>query len=135
MTIFNGGTLGAELESELLERSSSPSDSGGAGVVVFEFVEPDALEGFGLLPLVVDELGLFLSAFEALEFWLFLPETVLEPCLPDLAHLFDKRQRYVTVNNTDDDKDNNNLSRFNRNSKPRLPCHWLCCSCRPPVFR
>lgn len=61
ITIFKGGTLGAELESDPLDRSSSPSDSGGAGVVVLELiVEPDGLEGFGLLA-IEEVLGLFLS--------------------------------------------------------------------------
>lgn len=61
ITIFKGGTLGAELESEHFDRSSSPSDSGGAGVPVFVFVVPEVLDGFGLLA-IEDVLGLFLSA-------------------------------------------------------------------------
>lgn len=67
MTIFKGGTLGAELESEHFSRSSSLSDSSDAGVAVFVFVEPEELEGFGLL--AIDEvLGLFLSALTELAF-------------------------------------------------------------------
>lgn len=61
MTIFRGGTFGAEFESEHLERSSSPSDSTDAGVLVFVLVEPGVFEGFGLLA-IEEVLGLFLSA-------------------------------------------------------------------------
>jgi len=64
ITIFKGGTLGAE--SEHFDRSSSLSDSGGAGVLVFVFVELEIFEGFGLLA-IEELLGLFLS----------LPELVL----------------------------------------------------------
>lgn len=61
ITIFKGGTLGAELESELFGRSSSPSESAGAGVVVLELVI-GPVDGFGLF---AADVGLFLSVLVA----------------------------------------------------------------------
>ncbi|KYM88057.1 hypothetical protein ALC53_03159, partial [Atta colombica] len=57
--IFKGGTLGAELESKHFNRSSSSSDSGGAGVPFFALVELEVFEGFGLVA-IEEALGLFL---------------------------------------------------------------------------
>jgi hypothetical protein len=88
MTILRGGTFGAELQSEFLERSSSPSDSAFDGVPPFGLLalEPeDELEGFGLLAFKL-ALGLLRSVFTDPLFWPPFVDMVPAACFPDLAH-------------------------------------------------